>query len=393
MTLRQRKAGYFVVEGLNAFATSFYFSYLFFLMQSRYGFGDLQNLGLSALNGLVYMLGAWYAGGFAQRRGYFTSVKLGIAVMTAMLLAGWQAGSAWGHIATMVGWTVGLCFTWPALEALASDGETPAGLQQMVGVYNLVWSAGAALAYFSGGAMLEWFGPQGLFLLPAGLHLIQMAVLAWLQRQAVALSPLPSAVCAPERVEAGPQPDRARPRLFLRLAWVANPFAYMAINTVLAVIPGLARRHDLTPMWAGFFCSIWFFARMGTFLALWLWTGWHYRFRWLTGGFVMLILSFGVMLLASELWLVCLAQLGFGIAAGLIYYSSLYYSMDAGDLKGQHGGFHEAAIGIGLFAGPALGASSLYLAPQRPFIGALTVGGLMVMGLMAFLGIRLRTRL
>ena len=35
-----------------------------------------------------------------------------------------------------------------------------------------------------------------------------------------------------------------------------------------------------------------------------------------------------------------------------------------GETKGEHGGIHEAAIGLGNFAGPALGAASLDFLPQ-----------------------------
>ena len=51
-------------------------------------------------------------------------------------------------------------------------------------------------------------------------------------------------------------PDAAagtvRPAYFLKLAWLGNPFAYMAINTFTAVAPGIARKVGLTIAEAGF---------------------------------------------------------------------------------------------------------------------------------------------
>jgi len=82
-----------------------------------------------------------------------------------------------------------------------------------------------------------------------------------------------------------------------------------------------------------------------------------------------------------------LAQLVFGVAAGLIYYSSLSYSMDLGDTKGEHGGIHEAVIGLGNFAGPAVGAASLHFLPQHANSGALAVSGLLLLGLGGLLAI------
>jgi hypothetical protein len=82
-----------------------------------------------------------------------------------------------------------------------------------------------------------------------------------------------------------------------------------------------------------------------------------------------------------------LAETVFGVALGLIYYSSLFYSMDVSETKGVHGGIHEAAIGLGNFAGPAVGAAALHFLPQRPNSGAWAVAGLLLTGLLALLGI------
>jgi hypothetical protein len=61
--------------------------------------------------------------------------------------------------------------------------------------------------------------------------------------------------------------------------------------------------------------------------------------------------------------------------------------MDLGDTKGEHGGIHEAAIGLGNFAGPAVGAASLYLIPQYANTGALAVSTLLLLGLAGLLAI------
>ena len=175
--------------------------------------------------------------------------------------------------------------------------------------------------------------------------------------------------------------------MFLRMAWLANPFAYVAINTLIAVMPGVAKRLELSTMAAGFCCSVWCFARLGSFFVLWRWNGWHYQFRWLLTAYVMLIITFTAVLMAPNLVMFVLAQIIFGSVAGLIYYSSLFYSMDLGDTKGEHGGIHEAAIGLGNFAGPAVGAASLYFIPQYANTGALAVSALLLLGLGGLLAI------
>ncbi|MDE3067115.1 MAG: MFS transporter [Verrucomicrobiota bacterium] len=371
----------FAIEGLNSVALTLYFPYLYFFMQARFGFHDQANLALAALLGFIYIFAAWQAGQFAQRHGYFTALKLGLGLMMAALAVGSQLRSAPGQILAACVVNVGQCFTWPTLEALASDAETPLRLPRVIGIYNIVWAVTAAVAFFFGGTLVE-LSFKNIFLVPLALQAVQLALTFWLQRHATELAR--AAVHQPPAAPAPPDPNRPsseKARAFLRMAWLANPFAYIAINTLIAVLPGIAARFHLTPMLAGFACSLWCFARLGAFVALWLWTDWHYRFRWLIGAFVLLIASFAAILTASNLALLIAAQIFFGGAIGLIYYSSLFYSMDAGAARGEYGGIHEAAIGCGNCLGPAVGAASLQFFPQSTNSGVLAVGALLLCGL------------
>jgi len=380
MSSRRLKTGYFVLEALNSFATVYYLYYVYFFMQTVFGFGNKANLLLAALNGAVYAVMAWQGGKFAQRFGYFTALKVGFSIMIAALAVGSQLHTASGHILVLSVTVVGVCFTWPSLEALVSEGEEPARLPHMVGVYNVVWAATAAAGYFTGGAILEKLGPKSLFYVPMAISLSELALTQWLECQARRGAPAIKAHSPPPNLDTQPRPA-ARTKMFLRLAWLANPFAYIAINTFVAVMPGIARRLELSTMAAGFCCSFWCFTRLGAFIALWRWPAWHYRFRWLLIAYFAMVGSFAATLMAHNLVMLVVAQLIFGSAVGLIYYSSLFYSMDLSDTKGEHGGIHEAAIGLGNFAGPAVGAASLHFLPQYTNSGALAVSGLLLLGL------------
>ncbi len=376
------KVGVFVLEGLNALATTLYFTYLFFNMRDRFGFSNLQNLALAATSGLVYTVGVWYAGQFAQRRGYFLALKLGFSVMGVAMLLGSSLRTVPGQYAAMILWTLGMCFTWPCLEAITSERESPTRLKRLLGIYNVVWSTGGGVATFVGGAVLEHLGAASIYLVPATLHAIQVALVIGLERSHRG-RPAPTAAApgGPLLAETEARRSPVSPRAFLLMAWVANPFAYVAMNAVIPVIPGLAHKFALTPAQAGVFASVWLLARAAGFLLLWQWTRWHYRFRWLLGAYLAMAGGFATILLGGNLWLLVAAQVGFGIAVALIYYSSLYYSMDVGETKGEHGGFHEAAIGAGIFGGPAVGAASLYFFPAQPNMNAWAVTALLMVGL------------
>jgi predicted MFS family arabinose efflux permease len=280
-----------------------------------------------------------------------------------------------------------MCFIWPTLEALISDGEMAAQLPRAVGIYNVVWAVTNAIAYFIGGTLIEQFGYKIIYSLPLVMVLGMLALAFWLQRHAAEIAREALAKPKTELPSEPHRPASPQAKAFLRMAWLANPFAYIAINTLIAVIPGIAHKFNLSPMLAGFICTLWCFVRLGAFVVLWHWTEWHYRFRWLAAAFAVLILSFATILMSPNIELLVIAQIFFGGAIGLIYYSSLFYSMDAGDTRGEHGGIHEAAIGLGNCVGPAVGALSLQFLPQFQNSGTFAVSALLVVGLGGLLAI------
>lgn len=375
------KTGVFAIAGANSLATTYFFYYIYFYTRDEFGFGQLQNFELASLIGLVYAIFAFFAGRFAQRAGYFTSFRLGAGTMFAAFLVGSQMASAWPAIAWMVVATFGMCFTWPALQGLMSEGESRDRLCGLVGIYNFTWAVTSAFGYFTGGAMQKAWGRQSMFFVPAALLGLEMVFSYWLEREVNRQPPAARAGAKPPAApsaEARPSPIPAR--TFLRMGWLANPLAYLAINTIIATIPTLAGELHLSVTLAGVVCSIWLFSRAGAFALLWLWPGWHYRFRFLAAAYGVMIVCFGAMLLAKGLWVLVISQAVLGVAIGLIYYSSLFYSMDVGETKGEHGGIHESAIGAGNCTGPAIAAAALLLFPAHPSSGTLAVCLLLLCG-------------
>jgi predicted MFS family arabinose efflux permease len=268
-----------------------------------------------------------------------------------------------------------MCFIWPALEALVTEGEMPDRVPHAIGIYNITWAWTNAMAIFAGGAIIKHFGYGSIYYLPLAIIGGQLALTFWLER--IELPPISQTAGIQNGAR---RPSPARAKNFQQLAWLANPFAYIAINTLIAVLPGVATKFQLTNTLAGITLSLWGFIRLFAFILLWQWPGWHYRFRWLVTAFSLLLVSFATILIAPSLWMVLAAQVFFGAAIGLIYYSSLFYSMDASDTKSEHGGIHEAAIGIGNCLGPAAGATALWIAPLNQNVGAWAVSGLLLAG-------------
>lgn len=408
------KAGLFVLEGLNAVSTTFYFYFVYWFLKAEFGFGGRENLWWAVGSGAVYVGASLWGGRFGQRRGYLRALRVGFGGMAACFALGWGVNVAGCprsveipvQAVLMVLATVAICFTWPNLEAGVSEGEPPARLQRFIGIYNLVWAGASAGAYFAGGALIAAFGARTLVLLvPAVMIAGQYALTVWLAREPGADEPPrvsgghggAEAAHGSLATEAERHRTRLAPRRFLLMSWIANPCAYVAINSAIPLIPTLAERLGLDTRVAGFFCSIWLFSRAGTFLLLWRWNGWHYRFRWLAAAFVGAIVGYLFIFLSAAfpqlsrgeaLALSVVAQVVFGLGIGLIYYSSLYYSMDVGDTKGDHGGIHEAAIGAGILGGPLVGALAQYLRPGSPTASAWAVSVVLAIGFAVVTGMR-----
>lgn len=384
------KVPLFIFEALGSLACGFYGNYVFFLFRDRHGFGDLGNLSVAALMGSVIAVAAWQGGRFAQRQGCFRAMFLGLGGMLTALSLGAFLPQLPVQLAVLVLWTASQFIVWPALESLVTEGADRTGRARLVGIYSVVWATCSAFSYFFGGALFERLGSGSIFWLPPGLHLVQVIILWQFARQ----HQPPTSAPVAETSAANPLLTQLRsgldPRAFQRMAWLANPFACVAAFTLLAMIPELALKLGLSTTLAGLFCSIWFFARLASFVLLWRWGGWHYRFRWLLAGYILLVAGFVAVLTAQGLWWLSIGQVAFGFAVGLLYYSSLFYSMDVGEARAEHGGIHEAVMGAGNFVGPGIGAVSLLLAPKSSHAGVWAVGCLLGVGLLMLAGFRLR---
>ena len=144
----------------------------------------------------------------------------------------------------MIG-AIGMSFTWPGIEALVSEGETPARLPALVGLYNFIWSITGAIAYFSGGAIMEKFGGRARsFFVPSAVLILELILINYLGKRPLIANPWHMAESSDS--SRAPRPtwkdthSTVPPKKFLNMAWLANPMAYLALNTVIATVPSLA---------------------------------------------------------------------------------------------------------------------------------------------------------
>ena len=275
----------FTIEGLNSFATVIYFNYLYFLLPRPV---RLRRQGTTSRSprciGLIYTFASWQAGRFAQRCGNFTALKIGFGVMAAGLVVGSQLHSAGRGNRRRVRRERRHVFHLAGAGGAGQRGRDTAA--RAVGIYNITWAAANAAAYFIGGTLIEKFGYQSMFYLP--LVFIARATGAGVLARKNSRSRRRSkpVICR--------RPTRTGPRR--RAPKISSAWRGWRIRSPTSPSTRSRRACRASPRnsscrrcWPGFVCSLWCFVRLGAFVLLWRWPGWHYRFRWLVTAFALLI--------------------------------------------------------------------------------------------------------
>jgi hypothetical protein len=264
--------------------------------------------------------------------------------------------------------------SWPMLESLVSSAGDPSGLSRRLGCYNIVWASMGAIALAATGAIIQ-HAPAWVFFGAVGAgHLVAGILVLYRTR----LMP-PINDCnldhTPAHDEPQPLPDEAvvrQHRLALWLSRIALPSTYVIVFSLAPALPSLHAIKQLSPTFATMVASIWFIARAAAFVITANTTFWHKR-PWLMflASITMLISFLGTIIpgamtgigLSPALLYMAIAQIGLGLSIGTIYAASLYFGMAVSEGSTEHGGYHEALIGLGQILGPTVGAVMQWIHP------------------------------
>ncbi len=412
---RPSKRWLFLLELLHAFPSTFFLYGEPFYARRQFGWSYGQ-IGLSqALSGLCIAVSSALGGQIAHRVGPRTAMGMGLAGSLIGVLigaAGLAGGGIGGFLLAFVVVSFSQAVAWPGVEAALMGGEPPARVQNFVGYFNLTWSLGTATAFLLATPLMARLGLRALFLVPAVFYAVNLLVLRFVvPRYDTALvfaeagdlqeGAEPGALAggaesnAPESEAALDSDVRAltasQRAAFRWLGWIANPFAYLAILVIVTYNPATQERLDLPFASASVWFSLWFYVRTLAFELLRRWTWWHYRWPFLCLTFGVTMASFAAITLAPNVATLLIAQVAFGLSVGLIYQSSLFYSMAGSETQGAHGGFHESFIGIGTMLGPLVTYGGALLLPTRPDFPIWLVLALMTVGLGTLAAIGRRT--
>ena len=392
-------APWYLAEFLHSYGVTIYSTCVYFYAVERFGASPAQCLWLSAGGGLIYVFISLLAGHLSEIWGARRLlVRMGggcaftaLAGLATLYLP--AARSLWWLFLAMTAFNLTANQLWPAFESAVTRSPASAPLSRRVAAYNLTWASSSFAGFFCA-PYVKAAGWTLVFVLPAGICLAAAGVVHFLAIRQEEIGP--SAAQTEPEASSEAAAVKRRARTLLHMAWIGNAMSYVAIFVLIPVLPTIVRIAGVsTALGAAVLISVWTLARAAGFLLTWHWTGWHYSVRWMLGAYLLMAISFIVVLSLPQVSVVLLAaQALFGLAVALLYSSSLYYAMHVSSGAGGHAGVHEALIGLGAAVGPLAGAlagGGSTAAPGRiPPAIVLAVGMVLAAGFAAAAALGLR---
>jgi hypothetical protein len=391
---------YFLVEFLCSIGQPLLTMGIFFFTHNTLGWGLRANLLLAMGEGAVYTIGAMLAHPiverFSQRRALIAVNVLMAAVVTIAAIAPRDV------IVTVVLllYTFIIAMNWPMLESRVSSCGSTATMSRRIGLYNFVWSGASFVMFAATGAIIH-FWPTGMFAIPLIVHTLS-AIALWLGDDPDEVI----AQCAKEDGEVAQDHPHAELKLrhqrtlALWLSRISLPSMYVAQNALVSMMPTLPSVQTLSVTAQTAMMSVWLLVRCAMFVFLGFTIFWHTRPKLLLLACLMLLLSFLAIALPPSQWIVAsattdrgcivLAQIVLGISMGMIYAASLYFGMVLSEGSTEHGGYHEALIGLGFVLGPAAAFIMQKIAPGNMTASVYAVGGVVAFSLMLASGASVR---
>ena len=382
-TLRRSPVLLFAAEAANAAAGTLLTVGVLFYMTHRFGWTARENFAVAVCQGTLYVIGALSAKRLADRWKRIAALQMLYTVMPLFAFAaGFCATAGWAvPTAIIVAIETGMMgASWPLLESLVSAAGDQSRLSRRLGWYNIVWAVAGAVALALSGAVIQYLPPWAFFGIVAVMQITAGVMITLRRFLRAKITTEQSDASEAVAVKTDPSVEEsaaARLRLALWLSRISLPSTYVIIFSLAPALPTLDAIGRLSPTLATMQCSIWFVARAAAFIVLGNSTFWHSRpILTLGSGVTMLAGFLGTIVtgsltepgigigLGTALILMAMTQIILGLSLGMIYASSLYFGMAVGKGSTEHGGYHEALIGLGQVLGPIVGVTAQLIRPN-----------------------------
>jgi len=315
---------------------------------------------LGAVGALVYSAGVIIVGRMADRFSRRKIILFGCGMFavaysvlpflktTNQILLAYAFGSA------------SMAMFWPTLQSWLSQGLDKPSLMRSLTIFNISWSAGLMVGFFSAGFLFA-LGQEVPFAF--GVILIVITML-FLYRQ----PPAPRVKAVTKLFSDGVNKNAAGSPMagigedkpanyisFLYIAWCANFVSWFNLGVMRNLFPKLGTELGFSTALVGTLIFIITFAQTVMFFVLGRTHRWHYKLGLILLFQFIAFLSLWIFVFSSCAVHFAIAMIFLGLSAGLTYFSSIFYSLYGSVDKGRKSGLHEAVIGTGAFFGPFAG--------------------------------------
>jgi MFS family permease len=258
---------------------------------------------------------------------------------------------------------ISMSMFWPTIQSWLSQGLDKENLVRSLTNFNIYWSAGLAIGFFSAGVLFA-LDEKLPFMFAVGLIAIVILIL---RKQ-----PVPSEIRDEPTRKIFLDTEKSKPesaKKFLRIAWCANFVSWYIVGTVRNLFPKLGSELGFSSTFIGTFVFLMILAQTIMFFVLGRTHRWHYRLLpiilFQTFAFAALLL----LAVSSKAVYFMIAMVFLGLSCGMTYFSSIFYSLYGFIDKGKKSGIHEVFIGTGTFFGPLIGGIAAYrLGIRMPYL-------------------------
>jgi len=329
---------------------------------------------LMAVAGLGTAFASIHLSRLSDRFGRRPMILLSLAGLTVCSLLFAFATRWWHLFAIMAVRSQFMGIFWPSLEARITDGAEGPEMTRRLGLFGISFCTGLLLGYVLSGVLSDHW-ERAPFFVATGFGILLLILF--------------KLVFARDRTHDGHRtaadrddPDPARTERARRLrpafvlsAWVANAVNYACAAVLRNIFPRFARLDvdagglGFSGLQIGFIAAGTGAAMLLAFVVLGKYHFWHYRFRYLllaqlgaVGGSLIFAIAAGPVVLF-------LGALLIGSGAGVVYISSIYYSLDQQAARAGQSGLHEGILCFGFTGGMILVAavSKYFTAHRTPY--------------------------
>lgn len=338
---------------------------------------SLWGLAMIGMTGtLVYSIVCFVIGGLVKRLDHYRMMMVGTFFVAAAFFFAIFASAIWHLLLIYVVVGAAAAIFWPMLEAVLVYGANADEKNKRIGVFNISWSLADAFgAAIAGGLYLLW--PR----LPFILLIVCLIAVFVMTLKAAGIAKRQQAEEPQEEEKSAPNylPLEVR-QSFANAAWTGNFVAHGITGILRSVFAAPAVDvFKMSPLGIGLAIGTFNALRTLTFAFLRERNDWAYNKKVFAASHAILAAGMLLILVAALLptnqQAVALLFLALSLAAvgcGVIYYSSIYYSINLSRHVASHTRLHEAYLGAGA-TGMVMGAGGFHWLIASPSLYSLFV--------------------